>query len=211
MVGIVYATQREAQPFLSRISAESLSNQPLVLYQTTVERHPKCIVAISGMGKVAATMAAAHLVLVHRVVMLVNAGLCGRLAMVDDLAVGDLLRISSAVEGDGDCFDQPEPCAIGDSQWFGQLKAARLVTCDRPVFDAARRVQLAAMGDVADMEGAAVTRVAGLYSIPWAMVKGISDLADESGRQDVAANIDRVSGRIATVLAHELETKATAI
>lgn len=204
MVGIVYATQREAQPFLLNSSAVVVPTHPLTLFKTTVLNRPECIVAISGMGKVAATMAAVHLVLAHRARLLVNVGLCGRLVMDDGWAVGDLLRISSTVEGDCDRFGHPAYCVSCPSEWFSQLKAARLVTCDRPVFDPARRIRLAAMGEVSDMEGAAVARVADLYGIPWAMVKGISDLADETGRQDVAANIDRVSGYIADVLIHEL-------
>jgi nucleoside phosphorylase len=59
------------------------------------------------------------------------------------------------------------------------------------------RNRLAGVGELVDMEGAAVARVAMLYGVACAMVKGISDAADETGRQELARNIDRVSGRIA--------------
>jgi len=209
MVGIVYATLREAQPFLSRTSAQAMPRHPLALFEITAERGPSSIVAISGMGKVAAAMAAVHLVVARRVTLLINAGLCGRLIMDDGWFVGELLRISSAVEGDCDRFGHPEKGITCRSDWFGQMKAARLVTCDRPVFDPARRIRLATMGEVADMEGAAVARVAGRYGIPWAMIKGISDLADTSGRQDIAAHIDKVSGHIANALVRELNNQAS--
>ena len=91
-----------------------------------------------------------------------------------------------------------------DTRWFSILKSARLVTNDRPVFDAAWRGQLAGTGELADMEGAAVARVARLYGIPCAMIKGISDTADETGRMDVAKHVDWVSGRIADALVREL-------
>ena len=209
MMGLVYATRREADPFLLQTSAEPLATQPLSLFQTAGERHTPCIVVISGMGKVAATIAATHLVLVHRVSVLINAGLCGRLTMDDRWSVGDLLRISTAVEGDCDRFGQAEQTVTCDIGWFSELKSARLVTCDRPVFDATWRAQLTAIGDMADMEGAAVARVATLYGIPCAMVKGISDVADETGRQDVAQHIDWVSGRIADALVRELVINTT--
>ncbi|MBC2710587.1 MAG: hypothetical protein HGJ94_06200, partial [Desulfosarcina sp.] len=186
MVGIVYATRREADPFLSQMSAGPLATQPFFLFQTAGKGHPPCIAVISGMGKVAATIAATHLVLVHRVSVLVNAGLCGRLTMDNRWAVGDLFRISAAVEGDCDRFGQGEQAVVCDAQRFSELEPARLVTCDQPVFDAAWRARLAGIGELADMEGAAVARVARLYGIPCAMVKGISDVADETGRQDVA-------------------------
>ncbi|WP_319409641.1 hypothetical protein [uncultured Desulfosarcina sp.] len=204
MVGIVYATRREANPFLLRTSAEPMAPQPLLMFRTADTRYTPCITVISGMGKVAATVAATHLVLTHRVSMLVNAGLCGRLVMDHHCSVGDVLRISTAVEGDCDRLGHTEQAVACDDRWFGILKPARLVTNDRPVFDAAWRSQLAGIGELADMEGAAVARVARLYGIPCAMIKGISDTADESGRMDVASHMDWVSGRIADALVREL-------
>ena len=207
MMGIVYATRREADPFLSRMSAEPMAAQPFLMFQLAGKSHPPCIVVISGMGKVAATVAATHLVLVHRVSSLVNAGLCGRLIMDNRWTVGNLFRIDTAVEGDCDRFGQREPAMVCDTRRFSELAPARLVTCDRPVFNAAWRIKMALVGELADMEGAAVARVAQLYGIPCSMIKGISDLADETGPQYVARNIDWVSGRIADALAHELAEK----
>jgi nucleoside phosphorylase len=54
------------------------------------------------------------------------------------------------------------------------------------------------------MEGAAVARVAQRYRIPCAMLKGISDHANETGRKDVARCIDTVAARIANALVDEL-------
>jgi adenosylhomocysteine nucleosidase len=209
MVGIVYATRREADPFLSKVSTAPLTHSAFCAFQTAGENHTSCIVVISGMGKVAAAIAAMHLVLVHRVSVLVNAGLCGRLAREYGWSVGDLFRISSAVEGDCDRFGHAEPVVACDTRWFGHLKTARLVTCDRPVFDTIWRDQLAGVADLADMEGAAVARVARHYGIPCFLVKGISDGADETGRQDVADHIDVVSERIADALVHELAINTT--
>jgi hypothetical protein len=81
MVGIVYATRREAAALLSQTSASPLAAHPFQTFRADGAGHPPCLVAVSGMGKVAAAAAASHLVLAHRVSMLVNAGLCGRLTM----------------------------------------------------------------------------------------------------------------------------------
>lgn len=206
MVGVIYATRREAKPFLSDLSAPPLTTRPFLTYQRVDDGYPPCIVIVSGMGKVAAAAAASHLVLAHRVSILVNAGLCGRLTPDLRWTVGDLFRINSAVEGDCDRFGRPEPVVTCDTRWFSQLEAVRLVTCDRPVFDPAQRSRLAAVGELVDMEGAAVARVAAFYGVSCAMVKGISDVADEAGRQELARNLDRVSGRIAQTLVGELST-----
>ena len=206
MVGIVYATRREADPFLVRIQADLLESRPFSLFRGRAAGIRPCIVVVSGMGKVAAAMAAMYLVLEQHVSLLISAGLCGGLDLNHRWAAGDLLRIESAVEGDCDRLGRGETPVDCDGRWFGRLEAARLVTCDRPVFDGAWRARLAEKGDLADMEGAAVARAAGLYGVPCAMIKGISDAADESGRQELADNIDRVSVRIADALLRELVT-----
>jgi nucleoside phosphorylase len=204
MVGIVFATRREAEPFLARAAALTLADRPLVLFHGTSAHSRPWIAVISGMGKVAAAMAATQLVLVHRVSTLISAGLCGRLTRDRRWAVADLLRISAAVEGDRGRVGAEAPPSACDPRWFQHLEPARLVTCDRPVFKADYRDRMARSGELVDMEGAAVARVADRYGVGWAMIKGISDDADETGRRDLARNIARVSMDIADALVDEL-------
>lgn len=204
MLGIVYATRREADPFLSRVGARERLDQPLPIFEIAGRAGIVAIVIVSGMGKVAAALAAAHLVLAEGVTGLINAGLCGLLTRAHGWQVGDLLRIDTALEGDCDRFGGSEAALACTGPWCAQLPAARLVTCDRPVFDRSLRERLAGLGDLADMEGAAVARVAQRYQVPCALIKGISDVADASGRRDVARRIDWVSGILGELLAREL-------
>lgn len=204
MLGIVFATQREAQPLLTRSMAEILTGQPFPLYRIRHGTSTPCLVIISGMGKVAAAMAGTYLIMNSKVTVLISAGLCGCLRLDQSWDVGDILRITHAVEGDCDRLgrvEAPIPC---DEKWFRHYPGARLVTCDRPVFDARWRSQLAARADLADMEGTAVARVARRFGGACAMIKGISDIADLDGRQAVADNIDWVSARIAYALMDEM-------
>ena len=208
MVGIVFATLREARPFLERITVQELRGRPFPLYRIATEKKTAGMIIVSSMGKVAAAMAGTYLALQQRLDVLVSAGLCGRVCADRALRVGDLFRITHAVEGDCDRFGKAEipiPCA---PQWFGKLPGARLITCDRPVFDPDLRDRLAAFGDLADMEGAAVARVAHGFGIACAMIKGISDTADGNGRQSVADNMERVSARIADALLEEFDQLA---
>ncbi len=204
MLGIVYATRREADPFLSRVGAQERPGTPLSTFEIAGGTAVDAVVVVSGMGKVAAALAAAHLVLADGVCGLINAGLCGLLTGRHGWCVGELLRIDTAMEGDCDRFGCPEVPVACTGPWFAQLPAARLVTCDRPVFDRRRREQLAGLGDLVDMEGAAVARVAQRYDVPCALIKGISDAADETGRRDLAGRIDRISERLGDLLAREL-------
>jgi adenosylhomocysteine nucleosidase len=209
MIGIVFATRREAKPFLGMVAAVPIDDKVLPLFRLPTASHPGCLVAVSGMGKVAATLAAVHLVVAYGVEMLVNAGLCGRLTAEKPWGVGDLLRIDRSVEGDCDRFGLPEPSHGCDAGWFADLDAARLVTCDRPVFEATRRRELVAVADLADMEGAAVARGAHRYGIACAMLKGISDCADGTGRQDIARHLPSVSQKIARRLVGALTLHVT--
>ena len=206
-VGLLYATRQEAEPFLALAAATPLAG-PLPLFRVPETIHPACVLAVSGMGKVAAALAAAHLAQKHRATLLINAGLCGRLTAEKNWTVGDRLRIESAVEGDCDRFGSHEAAVECDLNWFPDLQAARLVTCDRPVFREDLRRQLAGLGEVADMEGAAVARTALFYGIPCAMVKGISDCAEPTGRRDIARNLAAVSEDIAATLVRELKQNA---
>jgi len=206
-VGLLFATRLEAEPFLAQTAATPMAG-PLPLFTLPQAIHPACFVAVSGMGKVAAALAAAHLVQTHRATLLISAGVCGRLTPEKNWTVGDRLRIESAVEGDCDRFGSPEATVACDLNWFPDMETARLVTCDRPVFEADWRRQLAGLGEVADMEGAAVARTARFYGIACAMVKGISDCANSAGRQDIARNIAVISARIAETLVRELKRNA---
>ena len=204
MIGIVFATQREAKPLLDRSNAVALTQRPFPLYRIKPGRSISCLVIISNMGKVASALAASYLIMSCEVKILINAGLCGRLDLVHDWQAGELFRITHAVEGDCDRMGKPEVPVVCDEKWFRHLPKARLVTCDRPVFDVRLRAELAVLGDLADMEGAAVARAASQLGMPCAMIKGISDTADTEGRQAVADNIDWVSSRIASELLDEI-------
>ena len=58
MVGIVYATRREAEPFLSQLSVDFLTNLPFLTFQKTGASRRPFITVLSGRGKVAAAIAA---------------------------------------------------------------------------------------------------------------------------------------------------------
>ena len=78
------------------------------------------------------------------------------------------------------------------------------MTCDRPVFDADWRSKLAEGGDLVDMEGAAVARVAAMHDVRWSMVKGITDMAVPTDRAELKRNLTAVSEKICRLLWRQL-------
>jgi nucleoside phosphorylase len=191
MIALIFATQQEARPFLALSQAEPCAAQPFQRFQTPLR--PGLQIVISRIGKVAAAAACQAMIATHGAQRIVNAGACGLLADSLGLSVGQLVRITTAQEGDHEVFGKrpaPVPC---ENQIGADLPPTRLVTCDRPVFDHHRRNACSRLGDVVDMEGAAIARVATLNQIPCDMIKGISDIAGPTDRKTLLANLDWVS------------------
>lgn len=201
MIGMIFATRLEAEPFLNHTCARQIQEAPFNLFASELfkDKTP-CLTIISGMGKVAAAVAAHSLIISHQVRRLINAGICGALASRAELGIGTSVCITTAVEGDREEPGQalsPEKCSCNG---FSDLTRARLVTCDRPVFDLSRKRELAVLGDVVDMEGAAVARVAAKFGKPCSLIKGISDFAESADRTILTQNLTPVSLRLAEVL-----------
>jgi 4-hydroxybenzoate polyprenyltransferase len=73
------------------------------------------------------------------------------------------------------------------------------------VFGGDPRHRLAAHADIVDMEGHAVAQAARRQGIPCYLLKGVSDLADESGRDHLMQNLARVSEALAQEVVKGLE------
>lgn len=205
MLGIVFATLMEASPFLKQSAAVQINHKKL-LFISPKGKRPLFTVMISGMGKVAAALAAQELILNHNADLLINAGICGALKKGRAYGPEAVFRIDSAVEGDCDRFGHPASPVFCEAGLFSHMPGARLVTNDRPVFDRQEKRKLSEKGELVDMEGAAVARAAERHRIKWSMIKGISDLADDKGKESLQKNLVIVSEKLAKVLILELET-----
>lgn len=203
MIGLIFATSFEARPFLSTHKAIRIDNWPFPVYRVVAQ--PWLHVVVSGMGKVAAAVACLTLIRELKVSEIINAGACGALQDGKSYEPGVLFCVASAVEGDHEVFGKPPLPLISDGGQVWDLPSARLITCDTPVFDDAQRTHLATRGDLVDMEGAAIARVAAMYSTPWTMLKGISDTAGPTDRDVLEQNLIMVSEKIGAFLGDHLK------
>jgi len=183
MTGIIAATQGEADEIVALLDAIELCDQPFVTYGFKGGS-----IVISGMGPENAARATEYLIDRHAPQMVVNLGICG--ALSDEMRVGEVYRITAVVEESGG------ETSCGPGSW-GDLPPARLASVSEAVFQADRRAALAARADVVDMEGAAVAAICGARSLPCCMLKGVSDLADHAGKDDIKKNIAAVSATVA--------------
>ncbi len=202
MIGLIFATMAEAVPFLSLSEAVQIDDKPFRHFK--VPTQPALLVTVSGMGKVAAALACQAQIREFMAGEIVNAGVCGALHSGPGNALGALFCVATAVEGDHEVFGDPPQPIISDGQIDWDHRAARLVTCDRPVFDEDKRRELSATADLVDMEGAAIARVSAMYQVPWTMIKGVTDTAGPQDRASLNANLKNVSEKIGNVLWEKL-------
>jgi len=198
MIGVLFATHREAAPFLELSQAIQVGRSPIEIYQ--VPENPLVLTAVSGMGKVAAAVTCQAMIREYGIQEILNAGACGALQSGANFEPGRLLCVTSAVEGDHEVMGRLLEPRISDGRMDWDLPAARLVTTDCAVFDFQRRKALAAIADLVDMEGAAIARVAAMYDTPWTMIKGVTDAAGPNDRQDLEKHLALVSDAIGAFL-----------
>jgi adenosylhomocysteine nucleosidase len=168
------------------------------------------VVAVCGMGKVAAAVAAQYLIDRFRPAVLLNVGLAG--ALYDDPSVGDLVVVDGTIQHDFDARPfVPERSLLphlglarfhADDELVEIAQRACVASEEAPLTGPTpRRLRgLALTGDqvvtsavakrtlrsvypdalVVDMETAAIAQTALQNATPWAAVRMVSDSADES-------------------------------
>jgi len=203
MIALVLATKMEAGPLAARLGARQVEAEPLATYRFEPgESRPGGLIVVAGMGKEAAAGAAEHLIDDCGVNVVVNVGICG--ALSGATAGGELMRISAVIDGDAVLAGLAcEPLGCNLSAW-PDLPARRLASVGEPVFQGPRREKLAPHADVVDMEGYAIADVCRRRGVTLIMLKGVTDLADHAGKQDIVGNIEQVSTRLADTVADGL-------
>ncbi len=171
MIGIIFATEREAQPFLDQGEREGV------------------VTVICGMGMEAARVATEELIAKHEITTVINAGVCG--ALINRIERGAVYRVSMV-------STEELKAAVNVGIGIG-LK--RLVTVDEAVFDPARKKELSTYGELVDMEGYAVARVCEAHDIPCILIKGVTDFGDGNGKEDIQTHMAPVSETVAEAVA----------
>ncbi len=171
MIGILFATEREAQPFLEMGDREGV------------------VTVVCGMGLEAARVATEELIENYEITSVINAGVCG--ALNNRLERGAVYRVSMV---------STEHLTTGVNVGIG-VGLKRLVSVDEPVFEPGRKKELSKYGELVDMEGYAVARVCEAHDIPCILIKGVTDFGDGKGKADIQTHIASVSETVAEAVA----------
>ena len=205
-LGIIGAMQEEVETLLALMdNKKELHKAGSVFFEGILEGLPAVIVQC-GVGKVNAAMCAQVLCDLFEVTHLVNTGIAGSLCA--ELDIGDLVVSKDAMYHDVDAvnFGYPYGKVPGmDTTEFpadqtmidyafsaaeavnpGHTKIGRVATGDQFVAakDVKERIIANTQGLCTEMEGAAIAQTAYRNSIPFVILRAISDKADDSAEMD---------------------------
>lgn len=145
------------------------------------------IATVSGVGTTLARAATVRLLDAVDVDWVIVVGIAG--AIGDQIPIGTLVFPDLVVDGADGSVHRPTPLR-------GGTPYGKLWTTDELLLDPTRHADLRRDGVLAlDMETAAVARVCGERDVPWSVVRGISDRANDGTVDAEIFGLTRADGR----------------
>lgn len=165
MKGILFSTAKEASYFLENYRNGRFDG----LEEGEVTHDRDFLVAITGIGKIKATLRTERFLQQHKLQKIVHAGTCA--ALNKEFSNGTIVGIEQVFEGDRIELATPTYPRMPLSMPFEGLQTGTLVTQDHFVDEEDERNYWQRIADVSDMEGYAIAYVTALHGIPLHIVK----------------------------------------
>lgn len=203
MLGFIGAMDEEICGITAELSDVSVLLKAGLTFTRGSYKGKQVVVVKAGIGKVNAAMCTQLLIDNFKVDAVINTGIAGSLS--NELNIGDIVLSTDAVEYDMDAtaFGYPlgqipqlktfsfeaskelrELCKDLASKKLGGISCleGRILTGDRFVSSKDFKEMLISTfdGSCCEMEGAAIAHVCSLNSIPFLIIRAISDSADDS-------------------------------
>lgn len=168
MVGIVFATREEAEPFLKAYRRGRFDS----LTEGEVLHDDDILVTITGIGKIKATLRTERMLQRHSVDRLLHVGACT--ALSEKLETESLVGANQVFEGDRIELSTPSYPRMPLSVPFEGLTEGVLVTQEHLVKGDEEQSYWQRIADVSDMTGYAVTYVAATRGTSCHIVKVVT-------------------------------------
>lgn len=168
MTGIIFATEEEAQPFLRQYERGRLEG----LSEGESAQDDLILVAITGIGKIKATLRTERLLQRHKLERILHTGTCT--ALKEEFEIGKLVAASQVFEGDRIELAAPTYPRMPLDVPFDGLKQGTLVTQDHLVIGQSEQTYWQRIADISDMTGYAIAYVTATYGIPCHIVKVVT-------------------------------------
>jgi aminodeoxyfutalosine synthase len=195
---LVFATLFEAEPFLQRLGAERMCDNPFTVFRSTCSSLPaEFLILITGMGLQSAKQAMHFVVNQYNPNHIINCGIAGTLH--DNINIGDIYQVG--VTGSVN-DEQPNQIKINwtvaKPDELTELPAVRLLSVQKPLFNGEQKHKLSPYAQLVDMEGAAIAQTCRQYDLPYQIFKIVSDDAED--RQLLLDNLHRLSDQLANYI-----------
>jgi nucleoside phosphorylase len=180
VTGIIIATKTEAKPFIEGLGLSLIEKKPVPIYGNS-----STVLALSGIGKSSAAIAATDLADRYPLLRMINLGAAGSTGI--KCTIGDIFHIHTVYE-----LDRPRPDDDGPMEHrpdtLEGFPFASLATRDRPVLEEDDRIAAGKYADLFDMEGAAVVQACRALDVEVHLFKIVTDTM-ECSVKDIIANI----------------------
>ena len=176
MIGIIFATEEEAAPFLAEYQRGRFED--LVEGETSYD--DDLFVTITGLGKIKSTLRTERFFQSHRPERVFHVGT--GTALKDSLEIGKLVAADQVFEGDRIELEAPSYPRMPLEVPFEGLPSGILVTQDHVAKNKSEKSYWQRIADISDMTGYAVAYVAATYGIPCHIVKVITGYVGEESR-----------------------------
>lgn len=206
MIGIIGAMRIEVETIKSLMQNKEAQTVSGVEYVSGTLHGKEIVVAVCGIGKVAAAMCAQTMILKYSPEAIINTGVGGSLSEklnicdvaiaeslvqhdMDTSPLGDPVGLISGINiinipCDGAVVEKLEKCV----EALGNIKAARgvIASGDQFIADGAKKDYIKNNFDaiVCEMEGASIAQVCYTNGVPFGVVRAVSDCADGSSHMD---------------------------
>ena len=206
MIGIIGAMRIEVETIKSLMENKEIQTVSGVEYVSGTLHGREIVVAVCGIGKVAAAMCAQTMILKYSPEAIINTGVGGSLSKklnicdvaiaeslvqhdMDTSPLGDPVGLISGINiinipCDGAVVEKLEKCV----EAIGNIKAVRgvIASGDQFIADSAKKDYIKSNFDaiVCEMEGASIAQVCYTNGVPFGVVRAVSDCADGSSHMD---------------------------
>jgi len=201
--GIAGAVEEEVLCVIENLSQDSVSQWGRRLVHTGKLKNQDAVVMTTGVGKVKTAASIQYLLDHFPVEAVIYTGNAG--AVNPEVKIGDIVISQKVVQHDFDLAGKGKADEM-KTPWFEAdpglidlaLRAShelgfeenchvgKILTGDQTIIDSKKRQWLWATfrGDCVEMEGAAIASVCFQNSVPFVIIRAITDLADENTRND---------------------------
>ena len=199
MIGLVFATYIEAEPFIIGLNLKQKEKKPFPIYE-----NEKIILTLTGIGKINSAVATTLLINKYELAILLNLGAAG--STTEKYKIGDILHIKNCVE-----YDRPTLLKTGKRFFKPDLlegfQKETLATQDIAITDPQTRKEISKTAGLVDMEGAAFIQACRMFQKKCYLFKIVTDTPIHTQDKDIIKNVKLTRDKLFDFFIKEIELK----